>query len=196
MASEAGLTVGSSISAANAVVPTLNPSVPPCPNPSGKGTETGTRGGLVGVQRSTPLTGASEEEIPPLPTPINVEILENFLLDHPIRDFVLRLCSKVHRYGADIGYTGPRVPRFSRHLPTALAQPGIVTQNLATEIALGRVAGPFSQPPFPNFQVSPIGLVPKKHSDKFRPVCNSRGIISGHLIWPVYRGSPENNTRC
>ena len=103
MASEAGLTVGSSISAANAVVPTLNPSVPPCPNPSGKGTETGTRGGLVGVQRSTPLTGASEEEIPPLPTPINVEILENFLLDHPIRDFVLRLCSKVHRYGRTLG---------------------------------------------------------------------------------------------
>lgn len=123
----------------------------------------------MGVQRSTPLTGASEEEIPPLPTPINVDILENVLLDHPNRDFVLRLCSNL-RYGADIGYTGPRVPRFSRNLPTALAQPEIVTQNLATEIALGRVAGPFSEPPFPNFQVSPIGLVPKKHSDKFRTI--------------------------
>jgi len=123
----------------------------------------------VGVQRSTPLTGASEEEIPPFPTPINVDILENFLLDHPNRDFVLRLCSNL-RYGADIGYTGPRVLSFSRNLPTALAQPEIVTQNLATEIALGRVAGPFSEPPFPNFQVSPIGLVPKKHSDKFRTI--------------------------
>ena len=30
--------------------------------------------------------------------------------------------------------------------------------------------GPFSSPPFKNFQVSPIGLVPKKHSDKFRTI--------------------------
>ena len=30
--------------------------------------------------------------------------------------------------------------------------------------------GPFSTPPFKNFQVSPIGLVPKKHSDKFRTI--------------------------
>ena len=35
------------------------------------------------------------------------------------------------------------------------------------EVALGRVAGPLPTPLFPNFQVSPIGLVPKKHSDKF-----------------------------
>ena len=51
-----------------------------------------------------------------------------------------------------------------------MAQPEIVTQNLATEIALGRVAGPFSEPPFSNSQVSPIGLVPKKHSHKFRTI--------------------------
>ena len=30
--------------------------------------------------------------------------------------------------------------------------------------------GPFSTPPFQNFQVSPIGFVPKKHSDKFRTI--------------------------
>ena len=42
--------------------------------------------------------------------------------------------------------------------------------NLDTEVSLGRVAGPFSTPPFPNFQVSPIGLVPKKYSDKFRTI--------------------------
>jgi hypothetical protein len=55
-------------------------------------------------------------------------------------------------------------------LPTALTQPNIVTANLAHEISLGRVAGPFETPPFPNFQVSPIGLVPKKNSAKFRTI--------------------------
>ena len=38
------------------------------------------------------------------------------------------------------------------------------------EVALGRVVGPFPTPPFPNFHISPIGLVPKKHSDKFRAI--------------------------
>ena len=37
-------------------------------------------------------------------------------------------------------------------------------------MAKGRTAGPFSSPPFENFQVSPIGLVPKKHSDKLRTI--------------------------
>ena len=32
------------------------------------------------------------------------------------------------------------------------------------------MAGPFETPPFPNFQVSPIGLVPKKNSKKFRTI--------------------------
>ncbi|XP_056008909.1 uncharacterized protein LOC130051257 [Ostrea edulis] len=30
------------------------------------------------------------------------------------------------------------------------------------EIALGRIAGPFSNPPFPNFRCNPIGVLPKK----------------------------------
>lgn len=66
-----------------------------------------------------------------------------------------------------------------------MAQPQIVTQNLTKEIALGRVAGPFSNPPFANFQVSPIGLVPKKHSDKFRTIF--------HLSFPKSGTSSVNH---
>ena len=73
------------------------------------------------------------------------------------------LCSYL-KTGADIGYIGSRTARFSNNLPIALAQPEIVSDNLTKEVALGRVAGPFSTPPFSNLHVSPIGLVPKKHS--------------------------------
>ena len=66
-----------------------------------------------------------------------------------------------------------------------MAQPQIVTQNLTKEIALGRVAGPFSNPPFANFQVSPIGLVPKKHLDKFRTIF--------HLSFPKSGTSSVNH---
>ena len=45
---------------------------------------------------------------------------------------------------------------------------------LQTELDLGRMAGPFAQPPFDNFRVSPLKLVPKPKSSKspFRLVHN------------------------
>ena len=52
----------------------------------------------------------------------------------------------------------------------AIDNPTIVSNNLAKEVALGHTAGPFTNPPFANLQVSPIGIVPKKHSDKFRTI--------------------------
>ena len=123
---------------------------------------------MVEAQSQVPLI-ESENTTCPLPTPINVQRLEETLTNHPDREFVSKLCNNL-RYGADVGFTGRRVARFSRNLPTALSQPNIVSENLSREVALGRVAGPFPTPPLPNFQVSPIGLVPKKHSTKFRTI--------------------------
>ena len=42
-------------------------------------------------------------------TPINVDLLESMLVDHPDRDFVVGLCSGL-REGFKIGYQGPRQP--------------------------------------------------------------------------------------
>ena len=102
-------------------------------------------------------------------TPVKVETLYQALSDHPEREFVNKLCLEL-REGARIGYSGPRSPRFSNNLPTAFLNPEVVTANLNDEVSKGRTMGPFSTPPFTNFQVSPIGLVPKKHSDKFRTI--------------------------
>ena len=102
-------------------------------------------------------------------TPINVDLLEQNLSNHPDRPFVTKLCTNL-REGAKIGYEGPRTTRFSKNLPTALALPGKIQENLDKEVGLGRTAGPFTEPPLKNFQVSPIGLVPKKHSNKYRTI--------------------------
>lgn len=51
------------------------------------------------------------------------------------------------------------------------------------EVALGRMFGPFSSPPFSNFRVSPLGVVPKKESGKFR--------LIHHLSHP--KGSSVND---
>lgn len=54
--------------------------------------------------------------------------------------------------------------------------PNIVTDKLHKEIEAGRVAGPFSAPPFDNFVVSPLGIVPKKAPNEFR--------LIQHLSYP------------
>ena len=46
--------------------------------------------------------------------------------------------------------------------------PNIVLQKITSELNAGRVKGPFPHPPFTNFRVSPIGLVPKKNPGEFR----------------------------
>jgi hypothetical protein len=39
--------------------------------------------------------------------------------------------------------------------------PELTKQKISKELAMGRIAGPFSVPPFPTLRVSPIGLVPR-----------------------------------
>lgn len=44
----------------------------------------------------------------------------------------------------------------------------IVKDKLIKEISANRIAGPFSTPPFRDFRVSPLGLVPKKEPNSYR----------------------------
>ena len=135
------------------------------------GTAVGTaaKEAMSGIRTRKPMLGlARRSTVPPnlvvpqvttnyefarsLPTPIIVNRVEIALADHPNRVFVSNLL-QTFKLGANIGFFGQRSLRFSRNLPTALAQPDIVKANLDKEVSLGRLAGPFSTPSFPNFQV-------------------------------------------
>ena len=50
--------------------------------------------------------------------------------------------------GADVGYVGPR-DREQRcpNLPSALVRPDVITADIYDELKLGRIAGPFAEPP-------------------------------------------------
>ena len=102
-------------------------------------------------------------------TPINVNLLASLLTDHPDRVFVDGLCSGL-RDGFKIGYTGSRQPYATKNLKTAYLMPEIVDANLLDEVKLGHTVGPFTSPPFENFQIYPLGLVPKKNSSKWRTI--------------------------
>ena len=125
--------------------------------------------GWEGQSPSTRAPATDKSSFGGVVTPVNVVTLYQALSNHPEREIVNKRCSEL-REGARIGYSGPRCPRFSPNLPTAYFNPEVVTGNLTDEVSKGRTMGPFLTPPFENFQVSPIGLVPKKHSDKFQTI--------------------------
>ncbi|XP_061196003.1 uncharacterized protein LOC133204281 [Saccostrea echinata] len=79
------------------------------------------------------------------------------------------------QHGFKLQYFGPRSPRFSKNLTSLDKQYPVAEQKIYKEVSLGRVAGPFKEPPFPTLQVSPLGLVPKKDGD-YR--------LIHHLLYP------------
>lgn len=71
------------------------------------------------------------------------------------------------KYGFRLGYEGPRVTRLSNNLISASQYPDIVEKKIKKEVSLGRIVDPFSNLPFTNLQVSPIGFFSHKRG---RPI--------------------------
>ena len=72
---------------------------------------------------------------------------------------------------------------FATNLISAQQNPEIVSAKISKELAAGRLAGPFDTPPFSNFRVSPLGVVPKKAPAEYR--------LIHHLSFP--RGASVND---
>ena len=104
-----------------------------------------------------------------LPTPVKVDNLELMLSTY---DPILRngLVSGF-RNGFDIGFRG-QVNSDSKvnNLRSTNGLYSVVTEALEKEVQAGRIAGPFSAPPFGSFQLNPIGMVPKKEKNKYRMI--------------------------
>lgn len=100
-------------------------------------------------------------------SPINLQVLEEQISNYPDKD-AARLLIEGFQFGFRLGYTGSRESRHARNHTSARLLSHIALQKLYDEVSLGRVAGPFTQSPFPNLIVSPIGLVEKATKGEFR----------------------------
>ncbi len=97
-------------------------------------------------------------------TPIDATRLHHYLQAHPNRHLTNYLVD-AFRGGFRIGHKGPRIAHHAPNLTSAFVHPEVIDRVLAKEVSLGRIAGPFSSPPFSHLQCSGLGLVPKDGAD-------------------------------
>ena len=101
-----------------------------------------------------------------LPTPIKRDVLASYLLHYDEHESTILITG--FTLGFSLHYDGPAYSRTSGNHRSALQAAFIVDRKLLHEVSLGRIAGPFTHPPFNDFQSSPLGLVPKHDPGKFR----------------------------
>lgn len=116
-----------------------------------------------------------------LPTPVLVPMLKSVLKHYPLS--LSNYLINGFTYGFSIHFFGMRTDFQSKNLKSADESPEVVDTKLASELQAGRIAGPFSHLPLPNFRVSPIGVVPKKAPSQYR--------LIHHLSFP--EGSSVND---
>ena len=75
-------------------------------------------------------------------------------------------------FGFRLGYSGLRTSSTARNFKSVRELQSVLQQKINREITMGRVAGPYTEPPFPNLRCSPIGLVPKQTPGEFRLIHN------------------------
>ena len=70
--------------------------------------------------------------------------------------------------GFKLGVEGNFQSHSSRNHMSVLNDPQAAIRKLQQELDAGRLAGPFDSKPFPDFVISPLGLIPKKEAGEFR----------------------------
>ena len=113
----------------------------------------------------------TEEDPPHLncgPTPVKRYRLEPLLRGYDLA--IVTYLVNGFRFGLSIRYFGDKVTCRSKNLKRAFENPWEVTDKLNKEVLSGRIIGPFDTPPFKNFRISLLCLVPKKVPGEFRLV--------------------------
>jgi hypothetical protein len=119
------------------------------------------------------------------PSPIRVHMFQHFLSSHPDKKLVSELIHDLTE-GVRIGYNGPRDKfRPSPNLPILPEHEKFIDTEIQKEVDAKRRIGPFDEPPFPNFIISPIGVVTKRLSSKLRMI--------HHLSWPRHQSADSDS---
>lgn len=104
------------------------------------------------------------------PSPVNLPLLQWYLRHYPDTHFAEYVCRSL-REGFRIGYarTTP-LQSSTRNHPSSQERPIAVSLHIHDELHAGRLTSCFPPSQLAHVQVSPIGLVPKANTDKWRLV--------------------------
>ena len=93
---------------------------------------------------------------------MKVELLTQMLQQSNYDPVKIEFLQQGFANGFDIGYQGPKIRQSNaKNIPLKVGNETELWNKIIKEVKLGRVAGPFDNPPFENYIQSPIGLVPK-----------------------------------
>lgn len=100
-----------------------------------------------------------------------MENLLPFLSSHPDRIFAAYIYDGLTN-GFRIGYSNhlSELGLGGTNHPSSMALPAAVQERIAAEVGAGRLLGPLPAHMLPLVHVSPIGMVPKAHTDKWRMI--------------------------
>ena len=117
-------------------------------------------GELLALQAST----GTPQILTPGPSPIRLQVLTPYLLSHPDQHFAHYILAGLQS-GFRVGFVRHSVMLRSlgRNHPSSSANHTVVDSHISQELAAGRYICPSAPHSFQNFQLSPIGLVPKNH---------------------------------
>ena len=105
---------------------------------------------------STPLPPVS------VVSPLKPEVFAAKLAQHPDQRLVAFVLDGL-RNGFRLGFQHSKKLKSAKSNKASANQHSeVIDRYLANEVSLGRVAGPFSSPPFPTLHVSSFGVIPKK----------------------------------
>ena len=123
-------------------------------------------------------------------TPLRAAAWHRHLQTYPDPSWAHRLVHDI-LHGVNIGYRGRRTLRItSPNFTDGVSEDRAVSLDIANEVALGRIAGPYDTPPFPHYRCSPIKTVAKKGSTtKYRVIHHlsyphGRSVNSCTADWP------------
>ena len=123
---------------------------------------------------SSPSTGSPSSSVPVtsfsplvpvhLVSPLQFSHFQAELCDHPDQTAAAYVLTGL-REGFHIGFETSSVTlrSASSNMLSALVHPSVIDAYLETEVSHGRVAGPFTFPPYPNLHVSRFGVIPKSN---------------------------------
>ena len=105
---------------------------------------------------------------PEVPPPLQLDRLQGFLRHFPDPQF-----GAYHAHGLSGGFRlgfsrTTHLQSVYRNHPSSTENQQTTTDHLSSEREAGRIVGPLPSPTWPHIHVSPMGLVPKNHSDRWR----------------------------